>query len=145
MSINKFNIEGYEDPTAYEALTRIHAEERKGRVRSMVYICSPFSGEPEGNAEKAKRYCRYAIQSGYLPFAPHLFFPQFLRDELPRERELGLSMAMVMLAKCTELWVFGDDVTRGMAKEIRKARARNMRIRHFTTDCKEIINERLIQ
>ena len=111
----------------------------------MVYICSPFSGDPEGNTEKAKRYCRYATQAGYMPFAPHLFFPQFLRDELPRERELGLSMAMVMLAKCTELWVFGDDVTRGMAKEIRKARARNMRIRHFTTDCKEIINGRIIQ
>ena len=73
MSINKFNIEGYEDPTAYEALTHINAEERKGRFRPMVYICSPFSGDPEGNTEKAKRYCRYATQAGYLPFAPHYF------------------------------------------------------------------------
>ena len=145
MSINKFNIEGYDDPTAYEALTHINAEERKGRFRPMVYICSPFSGDPEGNTEKAKRYCRYATQAGYLPFAPHLFFPLFLRDELPRERALGLSMAIVMLTKCSELWVFGDDMTGGMAKEIRKARARNMRIRHFTTDCKEIINGRIIQ
>ena len=47
-------------------------------------------------------------------------------------------MAIVMLTKCSELWVFGDDMTGGMAKEIRKAHARNMRIRHFTTDCKEI-------
>lgn len=138
MSINKFNIEGYDDPTAYEALTHINAEERKGRFRPMVYICSPFSGDPEGNTEKAKRYCRYATQAGYLPFAPHLFFPLFLRDELPRERALGLSLAIVMLTKCSELWVFGDDMTGGMAKEIRKAHARNMRIRHFTTDCKEI-------
>ena len=38
MSINKFNIEGYDDPTAYEALTHIRAEERKGRFRPMVYI-----------------------------------------------------------------------------------------------------------
>ena len=111
MSINKFNIEGYEDPTAYEALTHINAEERKGRFRPMVYICSPFSGDPEGNTEKAKRYCRYATQAGYLPFAPHLFFPLFLRDELPRERALGLSMAIVMLTKwgiicgCTGLWI----------------------------------------
>ena len=138
MSINKFNIEGYDDPTAYEALTHINAEERKGRFRPMVYICSPFSGDPEGNTEKAKRYCRYATQAGYMPFAPHLFFPQFLRDELPRERELGLSMAIVMLTKCSELWVFGDDMTGGMVNEIRKAHARNMRISHFTTDCKEI-------
>ena len=33
MSINKFNIEGYDDPTAYEALTHINAEERKGRFQ----------------------------------------------------------------------------------------------------------------
>ena len=39
MSINKFNIEGYDDPTAYEALTHINAEERKGSFRPMVYIC----------------------------------------------------------------------------------------------------------
>lgn len=36
MSINKFNIEGYEDPTAYEALTHIRAEERKGRHRLLI-------------------------------------------------------------------------------------------------------------
>lgn len=138
MSVSKFNHEGYYDPTAFEALSTIEAEERRARFRPVVYVCSPFSGDPAGNAEKARRYCRFAVDSGYAPFAPHLFFPQFLDDGIPEERELGLFMAIIMLTKCAELWVFGEQITRGMAQEIRKAESRGMIIRYFTTDCEEI-------
>ena len=137
MSVSKFNHEGYYDPTAFEALSTIEAEERRARFRPVVYVCSPFSGDPAGNAEKARRYCRFAVDSGYAPFAPHLFFPQFLDDGIPEERELGLFMAIIMLTKCAELWVFGEQITRGMAQEIRKAESRGMIIRYFTTDCEE--------
>ena len=138
MSVSKFNHEGYYDPTAYEALSTIESEERRVRFRPVVYVCSPFSGDPAGNAEKARRYCRFAVDNGYAPFAPHLFFPQFLDDDIPEERELGLFMAIIMLTKCAELWVFGEQITRGMAQEIRKADSRGMIIRYFTTDCEEI-------
>lgn len=138
MSVSKFNHEGYYDPTAYEALSTIESEERRVRFRPVVYVCSPFSGDPAGNAEKARRYCRFAVDNGYAPFAPHLFFPQFLDDGIPEERELGLFMAIIMLTKCAELWVFGEQITRGMAQEIRKAESRGMIIRYFTTDCEEI-------
>lgn len=50
------------------------------------------------------------MDAGYAPFAPHLFFPQFLDDEIPEERELGMFMAIIMLTKCAELWVFGDRI-----------------------------------
>lgn len=138
MSVSKFNHEGYFDPTAFEALSTIEAEERRARFRPVVYVCSPFSGDPAGNVEKAQHYCRFAVDSGYAPFAPHLFFPQFLDDGIPEERELGLFMAIIMLTKCAELWVFGEQITRGMAQEIRKAKSRGMIIRYFTTDCEEI-------
>ena len=138
MSVSKFNHEGYYDPTAYEALSTIESEERRARFRPVVYVCSPFSGDPAGNVEKAQHYCRFAVDSGYAPFAPHLFFPQFLDDGIPEERELGLFMAIIMLTKCAELWVFGEQITRGMAQEIRKAESRGMIIRYFTTDCEEI-------
>ena len=137
MSVSKFNHEGYYDPTAFEALSTIEAEERRARFRPVVYVCSPFSGDPAGNVEKAQHYCRFAVDSGYAPFAPHLFFPQFLDDGIPEERELGLFMAIIMLTKCAELWVFGEQITRGMAQEIRKAESRGMIIRYFTTDCEE--------
>ena len=138
MSVSKFNHEGDYDPTAYEALSTIEAEERRARFRPVVYVCSPFSGDPAGNAERARSYCRFAADSGYAPFAPHLFFPQFLDDGIQEERELGLFMAIIMLTKCAELWVFGEQITRGMAQEIRKAESRGMIIRYFTTDCEEI-------
>ena len=142
MSFNKFNAEGYHDPTSFAALTRIEAEQKKARFRPVVYICSPFSGDEQDNTQKARRYCRFAVAAGYAPYAPHLFFPQFMNDSNQEERELAIFMAIIMLTKCAELWVFGDRITKGMAQEIRKAEARNMTIRYFTTDCEEAEHER---
>ena len=142
MSISKYNAEGYHDPTSYEALTHIQAEEQKARFRPVVYVCSPFSGDQTGNTERACRYCRFAVDAGYAPYAPHLFFPQFMNDNNHEERELAIFMGIIMLTKCAELWVFGDRITKGMAQEIRKAESRNMIIRYFTTDCEEVTHER---
>lgn len=138
MSVSKFNHEGYYDPTTYTALSNIEAEERKARFRPVVYVCSPFSGNLESNVENTRRYCRFAVDSGFVPFAPHLLFPQFMYDEVPEERELALFMGIVMLTKCAELWVFGERISKGMSKEIHKAEARNMLIRYFTSNCEEV-------
>lgn len=138
MTVSKFNHEGYHDPTTYTALSNIEAEERKARFRPVVYVCSPFSGNLESNVENTRRYCRFAVDSGFVPFAPHLLFPQFMYDEVPEERELALFMGIVMLTKCAELWVFGERISKGMSKEIHKAEARNMLIRYFTTNCEEV-------
>lgn len=138
MTVSKFNHEGYYDPTTYTALSNIEAEQRKARFRPVVYVCSPFSGNLESNVENTRRYCRFAVDSGFVPFAPHLLFPQFMYDEVPEERELALFMGIVMLTKCAELWVFGERISKGMSKEIHKAEARNMLIRYFTTNCEEV-------
>ena len=78
MSINKRNSEGYFDPTAYEALTKIARDAKQARAyRPLIYVCSPLSGDIAANQENARRYCRFAVDSGYIPLAPHLYFPQF--------------------------------------------------------------------
>ena len=42
MGVDKFNAEGYYDPTAYDALTNIERREKEARTfRPLVYICSP--------------------------------------------------------------------------------------------------------
>lgn len=139
LSINKKNCEGYSDPTAYEALTRIEREVRnRSNFRPLVYICSPLSGDVEGNQIKARRYCRFAVARNYIPIAPHLFFPQFMDDTDSRERDLALFMDLVLLAKCAELWVFGDQISSGMAIEIEKAKQKGQTIRYFTTTCQEV-------
>ena len=139
MGINKYNCEGYYDPTPYEALTRIENEARKlHSFRPMVYICSPFSGDVEGNQEKAARYCRFAVDTGYIPIAPHLLFPQFLNDADPDERELGLFFGNALMSKCSEVWVFGSRISAGMKAEINRAKWKSYRLRYFTEDCQEV-------
>ena len=73
----------------------------------------------EENIRKARIYCEYVVREyGMLPIAPHIYFTQFLNDEITVEREFGLSAGLSLLSVCDELWYFGDQVTRGMADEI---------------------------
>ena len=138
MSVNKFNPEGYHDPTPYEALTKIEKEKNRQPYRPVVYICSPFSGNVERNAENARRYCRFAVDSGYIPLAPHLLFPQFMNENDAAERRLALFMDIALLSKCAQLWVFGGNITKGMGIEIEKAKYKRQPIRYFTEGCKEV-------
>ena len=135
----KCNSEGYRDPTAYEALTKIESEVKAQRgYRPLVYVCSPLSGDVERNTEKARRYCRFAVENGCIPLAPHLLFPQFMSDADPAERNLALFMDIVLLSKCDELWVFGGTISKGMSLEIARAKRKCQRIRLFSEDCKEV-------
>ena len=140
MGISKYNCEGYYDPTPYEALTMIENEARKlHSFRPVVYICSPLSGDVESNQAKTRRYCRFAVDTGYIPFAPHLYFPQFMNDQSSKERNLALFMDLVLLTICAELWVFGETISKGMSIEIEKAKRKGHIIRHFTESCKEVV------
>ncbi|WP_061322051.1 DUF4406 domain-containing protein [Clostridium botulinum] len=140
MEISRFNSEGYHDPTTYEALSKIRKEElaEKRAYRPLVYICSPLAGDMDGNMKKARRYCKFAVRSGAIPLAPHLLFPQFMDDMNPGERALAMFMNMVLLGKCDQLWVFGKNISEGMAAEIGKAEKRGMPIRYFTEGMKEV-------
>lgn len=54
------------------------------------------------------------------------------------ERDLAMFMDMVILGRCEELWVFGGMVSVGMKAEIDKAKRKNMTVRYFTDDLKEV-------
>ena len=139
MAISKYNAEGYPDPTVFAAFSNIEAELRKARFRPIVYVCSPYSGDIEANILNARRYCRFAVDSGCIPIAPHLLFTQFMQDDDEAERDLALFMDIVLLSKCAELWVFGDAITRGMGIEIARAMRKGQRIRYFTKACEEVV------
>jgi hypothetical protein len=83
----------------------------------LIYICSPLSGNPE-NIEKAKKFCRFVLQSGNIPFAPHVYFTQFMDNSNPEDRNLALEMNKQFLEVCDELWVFGKELTEGMKIEL---------------------------
>jgi hypothetical protein len=108
----------------------------------LVYIASPYAGDIEYNTRKAIEYCRYAVERGVIPLAPHLLFPRFLSELNPEERELGIRMGLTLIAKCSELWVFGDKITTGMRREIAEAERRGIPVKYISelemTEAKEM-------
>jgi hypothetical protein len=139
MSVDIHNSEGYVDPTAFEAISGIERDEQKAlrTFRPIVYICSPYAGDIEMNVAAARKYSRFAVERGYIPIAPHLMFPQFLNDGDPVERALGLFFGNAIMSKCSEVWVFGERISNGMAAEIKRARWKNYRLRYFTEELEE--------
>ena len=123
----KRNAEYYPDPTAYQAIRNV--EPQRFPFMSVVYVCSPYAGDVEENIRKARVYCRYAVDQGCIPLAPHLYLPQFLEEET--ERELALFMDIALLSRCAELWVFGDVISAGMEKEIQYAQRKGKPIRYI--------------
>lgn len=123
-----YNAEGYLDPTACEAMRNL---ERTAEM-PFVYICSPYRGNPRVNVMRARKYCKFAVRQGKLPIAPHLYFPQFMVEAT--ERDMAMRMNFELLKLCSECWVFGDEITEGMAMEIDRA----AKVRYFTTKCEEV-------
>ena len=76
MRISKYNIEGYHDPTVYEALVNIEKERKEaqklvpGRYRPLVYICSPYAGDVLNNERKARRCAKAGHPTGVPPAVP---------------------------------------------------------------------------
>lgn len=132
MGVMYKNPEGYPDPVPYQAISNMNKEQK--HYRPMVYICSAYSGDVEGNVIKARKYSRYAVDEGVIPIAPHLLLPQFMEEDT--ERDLAMFMDIAILSKCKELWVFGEP-TAGMENEIAYAKRKQMTIKYFNEDCKE--------
>lgn len=110
------------------------------KYRPLVYVASAYSGDVTTNTEKAKQYCRFAMEQGQIPLAPHLIFSQFMNDDDPAERELAIFMDVILIGKCDELWVFGDSISEGMSVEIEVAKKRRQPIRYFNGNLEEVSN-----
>lgn len=103
-------------------------------MKRIIYVCSPFRGDEEANAEKARNYSRQLVMKGLIPFAPHLLFPQFLDDKNPDERALALKMNLTFLKHCQALWVFGDTISEGMKLEIDVANELGIPVQYVKED-----------
>ena len=113
-----------------------------------VFICSPYrpTGDTEEermesfreNTEVAKAACRFACEQGAVPYAPHLYFPQYLDDEDDEEREQGIVMGLTWLARCDELWVIGKRITEGMKREIEQAQEWGIIIRRVRVEKRKV-------
>lgn len=70
--------------------------------RKLVCIESPFAGDRERNSKYLAAAIKDCINLGEAPFAMHGFYPQFLDDNVPGERELGMN--------CGFNWMLSGDL-----------------------------------
>lgn len=63
-------------------------------TRRLTIIESPFAPSPQSSHEENLVYLRECLrhswEQGELPFASHAFFPFFLNESDPAERQLGI-------------------------------------------------------
>lgn len=112
-------------------------QEKRQAFKPLVYICAPYRGNINKNIKDAIRYAKFTYEQGNVPITPHLFFP-FLDESKENHRQDALTMDLILLGKCQEVWVFGKRITEGMAKELEVSKRRKQTIRYFTNDYKEI-------
>ena len=108
-----------------------------------MFVCSNYRGRVSRNREKARQYARQVVICGYIPVAPHLFYPQFLDDLNPEERLIGINLGIEQLKTCDEMWIFGSQISEGMALEIEKAREYDIPVRLYDENGKALNQELL--
>ena len=93
----------------------------------IVYICSPYRAPTDDllirNISYAQEIGRELVLQGESVIIPHLYYTNFLDDDVKEERELGLKSALELLKICE--YVFVADrygISEGMKGEIAEAR-----------------------
>ena len=132
------NNEHYPDPTFGAAYANIRRTKGKSEEFQWVYIASPYRGDVKKNVKNAKKYAVFAVQQNKIPLCPHIYFTQFLDDNVEVERKKGLNLALQWLQKCNELWIFGGHISSGMQLEINAARKWNIPVKFFDENCREV-------
>ena len=99
-----------------------------GKRMERIYVCSPLRSrshdpvrakrELAENLERAKRASRLIARIGAVPLAPHIYGTQFLDDDIPEEREMGIRIGLEWLKDADECWVFSEHISEGMRREI---------------------------
>lgn len=108
-----------------------------------VFICSPYRGDIEHNTEVARYAGHIAAVTGYVPVIPHLLYPQFLDDNIPDERILGIQLGAELLKASDMMWLIGSKITTGMKYELEIAKTMRIPIRCYDEQLNRITQETL--
>ena len=61
-----------------------------------------------------------------------------MKDNDSAERELAIFMDIVLMGKCSEVWVLNEQISEGMEIEINKAKQRRQNVRYFNSRFEEV-------
>jgi|GEM_PF-2107931 len=115
---------------------RITVEE-VGNARRRVYLESPFRADtPEGcerNLEYLWRSMRDSMDRTEAPFASHALYTQFLDEDVPAEREIGIACGLAWAVQAEATVVYRDlGITEGMRRGIDAAQASGRPVEYRT-------------
>ncbi len=103
-----------------------HPAEKLRKKLKLVYLA--YS---KRNFYWRQHLSKITLIMGYVPLNPFMIFDYFLLDSLPRDKIRLANNNLIM--KVDELWVI-EDISDGMAAEIKLAEKLNKKIRYFSTD-----------
>lgn len=90
-------------------------------------IESPYAGDVKLNLLYLKKCCRDSVNRGEYPFASHLFYTQFLDDDIPEERKLGIEAGYRWMSQADQVVVYIDlGISGGMQFGIERAESLNL-------------------
>ena len=100
----------------------------------MVYICHPYSCDPDGNRKKIgavfkliRMHCKNVV-----PFSPVHAFGEFYDDGNDEDRQEVLKLCTGILKRCDEVWVFGRWwESEGCRLEVKTAESFGIPVRFF--------------
>ena len=104
------------------------------KEKPVVYLASPYRGAKAQNEAFARLALAYAIQSGVVPVAPHLLYPQVLKEHKANERAMGMELGVSLLKRCDELWLCGNEVSLGMEMERQEALKAGILVRKISAE-----------
>ncbi len=72
--------------------------------RKLIVVESRFAGNIENNIKFARSVCQYIVRSGDNPYAMHIFYTQFLDDNVPGDRSAGIECGLQWSQFADEVW-----------------------------------------
>lgn len=110
-----------------------------------VYIAHALSGAWDEGVRIAKEYALRAALLGYMPIVPYVLMDGLLDDTNEKDRDLGMQLDLKQLRHCDEIWLCGERISGGMAKEREIAALLHLTEKRFTTyeECVDQYGEHL--
>ena len=103
-----------------------------------IYVCSRLRADANHTMEEhikfATEHCKEIVKEGNMPIAPHIYFTQFMDDNIENERTLALKFNFDLLKSCDEIYVYDDEgISSGMQAEIDYSNSNGKTIVYFKT------------
>lgn len=104
-----------------------------------IYINAPCWNDPMRDLEEIRKYKDFVSKLGYISVFSGHDYGRPMADYLSEEYENVKDRELIR--QCDEMWVFSDNLTKLMKREIEDAGREKINVRYFNEDCKEMDGE----